>query len=287
MSLGAMGAGAAGALEELLKQKFFEQIQRAQLAQQAQRDATAGELGRGNLDVSRGNLEMRGKEFDASQQPRTPEPLKPIAVGGRIVDPATGKVIFEPPATPPAPSRPVSIAPGGRLVDPTTGKVIFAAPERPKAPKADAPAAAAAAKTEQKEQNDIEDSLALIRQIREDKARRGSTGPLEGRGLGAFRDLEGYTRVKALHDNLVNKLQLAQAGKLKGQGQISNMEREMLSKAATALQMKLGDDDYLNELAKIEAQFSRMRTGPRTPTNPPGSDKETPEQRLKRLMGGG
>jgi hypothetical protein len=110
-----------------------------------------------------------------------------------------------------------------------------------------------------REQNEVQDSIALIQQIRNDPALSASTGPVEGRGAGFLTaGPEGYTRVKALHDNLVNKLQLAQAGKLKGQGQISNMEREMLSKAATALQMKLGDADYLNELAKVETQFQRM-----------------------------
>ncbi len=114
-----------------------------------------------------------------------------------------------------------------------------------------------------KEQNEVEDALGLIKQIREDKSLPTATGSIQGRGVGLLQDLGGVTRVRALHDNLVNKLQLAQAGKLRGQGQISNMEREMLSKAATALQLKLDDPDYLNELTKIEGQFQRMLTGPR------------------------
>lgn len=113
----------------------------------------------------------------------------------------------------------------------------------------------------QKQQDEVGDSLALIDQIRNDPALASSVGPLEGRGGGyATAGPEGYTRVKALHDNLVNKLQLAQAGKLKGQGQISNMEREMLKNAATALDRTLGDSDYLKELGKVEAQFKRMQT---------------------------
>jgi hypothetical protein len=122
-----------------------------------------------------------------------------------------------------------------------------------------------------KEQNEVQDSLDLVKQIREDRARASSTGPIQGRGFGALADLEGFTRVKALHDNLVNKMQLAQAGKLKGQGQISNMEREMLKNAATALDMKLGDPDYLSELGKVEAQFQRMLTGPRAVNAPQGN----------------
>jgi len=111
-----------------------------------------------------------------------------------------------------------------------------------------------------KQQNEVQDSLSLIDEIRRDPALKASVGPAEGRGMGMMTaGPEGYTRVKALHDNLVNKLQLAQAGKLKGQGQISNMEREMLKNAATALDRTLGDADYLKQLDKIEVQFKRMQ----------------------------
>jgi hypothetical protein len=130
-------------------------------------------------------------------------------------------------------------------------------------------AAAAAPAAAEKQQNEVQDSLNLIKQIREDKALGSSTGPIEGRGAGFLVDPEGYTRVKALHDNLVNKLALAQTGKMKGQGAISNFERDMLAKAATALQMKLGDADYLNELAKVETQFQRMLK-PAATTTPSG-----------------
>jgi hypothetical protein len=119
------------------------------------------------------------------------------------------------------------------------------------------PDTAGAAAT-QKEQNEIADSLALINELRNDPALKSSVGPFEGRGGGyVSAGPEGYTRVQALHDNLVNRLSLAQAGKLKGQGTISNLERDMLSKAATALTRNLGDSDYLNQLDKVEEQFKR------------------------------
>lgn len=111
------------------------------------------------------------------------------------------------------------------------------------------------------ETNEVTDAIALIGQIRGDKSLPNATGPIDARGVGMARDLEGVTRVKALHDNLVNKMALAQAGKLKGQGPISNFERDMLSKAATALTLKLGDPDYLSELTKVEGQFQRMLGG--------------------------
>jgi len=47
---------------------------------------------------------------------------------------------------------------------------------------------------------------------------------MEGRGAGYLTaGPEGYTRVKALHDNLVNKLQLAQAGKDHGPASVRTL----------------------------------------------------------------
>lgn len=155
---------------------------------------------------------------------------------------------------------------------------------------AQAGAAGADAKA-QEQQNEVNDGISLIQQIRSDPALKSSTGPLQGRGLGAVADLEGFTRVKALHDNLVNKLALAQAGKLKGQGPVSNFERDMLAKAATSLQMKLGDADYLNELAKVEQQFQRLLTPGAAPAGPPAGggapDAAARAAELLKKYGGG
>lgn len=154
-------------------------------------------------------------------------------------------------------------------------------------------AQAAADAKAQAQQNEVQDALDVIRQIRDDPARTSSTGPFEGRGAGyATAGPEGFERVKRLHNNLVDKLALAQAGKLKGQGAISNFEREMLKNAATALSLSLGDKDYETQLGKLEEQFKRMLTPGATPAPPAGGGKptETPEQRLARLMkaaGGG
>jgi hypothetical protein len=109
-----------------------------------------------------------------------------------------------------------------------------------------------------REANEIDDSLRLISQLENDPALATAVGPLDGRGLGQVRDLEGTTRFQALHDQLVGRLQLAQAGKLKGQGQISDKERAMLMAAATALTRKMGEGDYKAELAKVRQQFERM-----------------------------
>lgn len=272
-------AGGADALEEILKQKFIEMVQRKKLAQddrsldmQGSRDATAAKLGFGNLDVSRGNLDMRRKEYDTAT---APQPEKPVIVGGRLVVPSTGKVVYEPPAAPDAPQRPVSVAPGGRLVDPTTGRVLFAAPER--APAGQAAATTAKTEAKQAEANEVQQTLDLIQRIREDKARPIATGPVEGRGVGRIRDNSGYERVKALHDQLVGRLQLAQAGKLKGQGQISDREREMLMKAATALTRTLADPDYVTELDNIEGVLRGRHAMPAAGAPPSDAAKRAAE----------
>lgn len=131
-------------------------------------------------------------------------------------------------------------------------------------------AAAAAAPTEQ-QKNEVADSLTLIDQISNDSALDAAVGPLDAY-IGKTRDLSGVNRFEALHNELVGKLQLAQAGKLKGQGQISNMEREMLRGAATALTRKMSEQDYRAELAKIRAQFERMSS----PIAPAASHGSTP-----------
>lgn len=61
---------------------------------------------------------------------------------------------------------------------------------------------------------------------------------------------------KAKVEQLKGLLQLAQAGKLKGSGQISDKEREMLAKAATSLNYNMSDADFKNELRNIRATLS-------------------------------
>jgi hypothetical protein len=253
MSISAFAGGASDALQEILKQKFLEIVQRQRqevamrgLDQEAQRDAANRELGFGNLG-------MRQKEYEASQKPAPPTKARPMVVSGRLIDPDTGKAIYEPPVEqkPEPPVRPMALAPGARLVNPMTGQLIYHAPDRPEKPSSGAGAVQADVK-QQQEANEVQQTLDLISRLREDKARPIATGPLEGRGLGRLKDNSGYERVKALHDQLVGRLQLAQAGKLKGQGQVSDREREMLMKAATALTRNLADQDYVNELANVE-----------------------------------
>ena len=290
----AMGAGAgADMLQDILRRKFAEAIAlqqqahaRAALTEQARQANMQHSLGRDRLGETQ-------RQFDA---------LEPTRIAGLAhTEAQTGEIKRRPQAEIDARTHQSTEAEKGRTFTGQQGDlnrqnaVRIAGMQGQTAlkvaqvrhPDATAAATDAAAKTEQ---NEVEDSLARIKRIREDKARPIATGPIQGRGFGAFADLEGYTRVKQLHDNLVNRMQLAQAGKLKGQGAISNMEREMLAKAATALDRKLGDPDYLTELANVEQQFQRMLTGPRVANAPGGGGapaQETPEQRIKRLLAGG
>jgi hypothetical protein len=81
---------------------------------------------------------------------------------------------------------------------------------------------------------------------------------------------------------LVGKLSLAQAGKLKGQGQISDKERALLGAAATALSRGLKEGDYKAELAKVRQQFERMNTGG---AQPAGGGKVSAADLIKKYGG--
>lgn len=71
MGIAHFAAGAQDALQQMLQQKFLEQIQRQKLAQaqqeidqQAQRDAVTKELGFGRLGLDREEMGQRGQQFE-------------------------------------------------------------------------------------------------------------------------------------------------------------------------------------------------------------------------------
>jgi hypothetical protein len=267
-----LGAGlGADMLQDILRQKFTEAITRQKLAEDARQANQRNEVERGTLALGNRRTDEDVRQFDM-QAPTREANVAHLGASTESLNraPVEAQKGRDFTAGESQKGRDFTGGQGDanrnnavRIANINGSNALRVANVRH-------PDTAAAGPTE-KEQNEVEDSLALIKQIRDDKARASSTGPLQGRGLGALADFEGYTRVKALHDNLVNKLQLAQAGKLKGQGQISNMEREMLKNAATALDRNLGDGDYLNELGKVEAQFQRMLSGPRATTAPAGA----------------
>lgn len=117
---------------------------------------------------------------------------------------------------------------------------------------------AAGTQAQTQQQNEVTDTISLIDQILADKALPSAVGPID-QYIGEVHDLEGVNRFKSLHNQLTGKMSLAQAGKLKGQGQISDKERAMLAAAATALNRGLGEPDYKAELGKVRGQFERMQ----------------------------
>lgn len=85
---------------------------------------TLGEIISAGLGSLRQEREARAMAEQAAQEKREAE-NKPIAVGGRLVRPMSGDVVYEPP---PEPQRPFEIE--GALVDPT-GKELYRAPAKP------------------------------------------------------------------------------------------------------------------------------------------------------------
>jgi hypothetical protein len=280
-------------LQEILRRKLMEQ---AQMAQEQQHAASLAEAARrSNMDNSLGNrrVDEDARQFDGmaptrianvahsnastealNRQPVEAEKARTFTAGesekGRTFTGGQGDL-----------NRQNAV----RITGMQGANALKVANVRH--PDGTAPAAAA---QQEKEQNEVEDTLKIIQQIREHKSLPTATGPIQGRGLGLLQDLGGVTRVRGLHDQLSGRMQLAASGKLKGQGAISNMEREILAKAASSLALKLDDPDYLEELANVEGQFKRMLTGPRStgaPAAAPAAATETPEQRIKRLLGGG
>lgn len=275
-ALSGAAAGAAGALEDLLKQEFLKQLQNKKLAEDIrqadmQHAIQQRQLGQGDrrIGLDERKLGEDTRQFDVTsgqtdRRLKVDEAYNPVRIANTQAE--TGEILRKPKAEQ---ENRDFISGRDKTQHGYSMREIGAQGQNAlRVANVRHPDASGAAATE-REQNEVEDSLNLIKQIREDKALPNATGPIQGRGAGVFWGAADYERVKALHDNLVNKLSLAQAGKLKGQGPVSNFERDMLAKAATALTRKLGDPDYLAELGKVEQQFQRMLTGPRV-TNAPG-----------------
>jgi len=127
-------------------------------------------------------------------------------------------------------------------------------------------------------QQELSDALALANSIWTDKGLNKSVGPIDQ--YNPMPDAD-RNRFIARHNQLMGILQLAQAGKLKGQGQITQPERELLANAASALNRGLSEKDYRAELVKVMSYFERkMKQGnPATTAQPPGAV-------LDRLLGG-
>ncbi len=71
---------------------------------------------------------------------------------------------------------------------------------------------------------------------------------------------EGYG-TQRLIQQIKDKLALAARGQLKGQGQISNFEAEMLRNAVTALDSKMSKEDFIDEMKKIKRLLEQKNGG--------------------------
>lgn len=90
-----------------------------------------------------------------------------------------------------------------------------------------------------------------------DNLLEGNTGAITGlRGL--IPDIPGTSAALALNnlEHLKAKLSLENVGKLKGQGQVSDKEREMLEKASSKLSQRLSNDQLRNELQILRDNLS-------------------------------
>lgn len=298
----AAGAG-ADSLEELLRRKFIEATERRRhaiasrgLDLEAQRDSVNAELGRGTLQLGGRRTALDENKFtEDTRQFNVEQPLR-----ARLQTAQAGDLESRPRRE--QDSRDHDF----RLTDlrnsqelgqidqrgKTEGQLIAQRGAQDRLTLQTRPPAAsltAADRTERKEsvkeQNEAQRLVELIDQIDRDPALPQSVGALDGRGLGMVQGMDGYNRFAALHDQLVGQLQLANAGKLKGQGQVSNIEREMLKQASTALRRTLNEQDYKAELAKLRKVAETMAAGGQAGTAPPSDAANRAAELLKKYGG--
>lgn len=253
-------AGSNDALEKLLVRRFEEQIERQKRAEamraldlQQQRDAVHAELGRGNLGVAQGNLGvaqgnlgLRGKEFDQGVREYTEAAPQRIA-GLAHTQAQTSELQRRPTAEREGREHAVTL----EGVRHGYNMQEIGAQGQNALRVANVRHPDGSGQPTAKEVNEVQETIDLIDSIKKDPALSHSVGAIQGRGAGRLVDNDGYERFKALHEQLVGKLQLANSGKLKGQGAVSNIERDILRQASTALRRELADPDYVRELDRV------------------------------------
>jgi hypothetical protein len=264
----ATGSGfGADMLQEVLKRKLVEQAQLAQQQQFAQKLAEDSRQANMSNDVAKGGLTLGNRRVDEDARQFNEQAPTRIALIGRT-NAETGELQRKPQAEQQQRAFTLSRDTSNQAFQSgrdqaqhgyRIGEIGAEGAQRMReigAQGANALAVKGSAASPQ-QQNEVLDSINLIDQISNDPALASAVGPVD-QYIGQVHDLEGVNRFNALHNQLVGKLSLAQAGKLKGQGQISDKERAMLAAAATALTKGLSEGDYKAELGKIRGQFERM-----------------------------
>jgi hypothetical protein len=130
------------------------------------------------------------------------------------------------------------------------------------------------------ESSTVSDALSFVRDIRGDS--NGAFG-LDPRRLLESVDGTGQYVFKQKVDQLKNLLTLAERGKLKGQGAVSDMETEMLRKASTLLSTKLSAKAFQAELDRIEQYLNKQGKKPslKPDTSKPAGTTEPPAKKPK------
>jgi hypothetical protein len=77
-----------------------------------------------------------------------------------------------------------------------------------------------------------------------------------GKPIGYIPGTSAYTTRKKI-EQIKNQLSLASVGKLKGQGAVSDAEREMLASAASAIDLGMSENDLRVELVKVKDILNR------------------------------
>jgi len=133
-------------------------------------------------------------------------------------------------------------------------------------------------------QNEVDEANNAVRTINEILS--SDTNPLTGDirtgGMPGMNRSDVQT-TKAKVENIKSLLQLAAAGKLKGQGAMSDKEREMLAKAATSLDYKMTDEAFRSELGRIQRMFQQIAGTSGEQQDP----YATNEQLIQQFSGGG
>ena len=195
-------------------------------------------------------------------------------VGGNLVriTPSGVETIFE--AAKEA-QKPVTVSPGGALVDPTTGKVIFQAPKLP----SEAATLKALEKQEKNEEARMSQlqTIGLVSSILDNPQLSRISGSAPGRFLSGA-GLAGTAGTRGQVAQLKALTSLEGRNKLKGSGTISDFEAGMLADSANSLNfaikengtIAMSDDDARQNLRNIKG-ILLLKTGQPTPatvTNP-------------------
>jgi hypothetical protein len=128
-------------------------------------------------------------------------------------------------------------------------------------------AAEKVAPVDEAKKTSAENVIGLTDEIAADPAFAVGLNPMRLAGVVTGTKTKGFN---ARVDRLKGALQLDIAGKLKGQGQISDKERQMLREAATILSTDLNEEDFMTEINRIRSTLGAKHTarGPSAAATP-------------------